>query len=201
MSFLGNTAAAFAKAISSDKAGKTMKAFAGAMKSLEEVAKTGGLQDLKNLFGKVQDLLGSPLMIPAQILLARLAAGTADNTVKLLNTMLSLLESGPVETAITAAIVLINLIVLKMDDIGGMVGTALTDMTNFFTLMNSAFKAMGDDIREDFQAIADFFKAIFEFFFGKPDESAGTTTFPRPGDLGDFQIPEQPGQGFPPGLF
>lgn len=87
-----------------------MKSFAKSTKSLEEISKSGGFQQIEGLMSGVHNLMGAPLMVPLQVLMAKLAAGSADSLVETMATILELLESPAVATVIDGIMFIFNLI-------------------------------------------------------------------------------------------
>ncbi len=77
-----------------------IKEFSGAMKSMETTTKLGGMENFKGLFDSVQAVIGSPLLVPMQVILAKLAAGTADASMKTMERVLTTLEGEGVNTGL-----------------------------------------------------------------------------------------------------
>jgi hypothetical protein len=187
----------FAKVLGSSKSAKTMKLFAESMKSIEETAKIGGFDALKQSIEKLQSVVGSPVFISGQVLLGRLAAGTADKSVNLLNEMLELLENPTVQTGVNLFIAGINLVAGKAAEVVDDIDDAITGVTNFFNLLGAGWNTAIEDMLEQLDPIRTFFEAIWAFFFGrKTDDKTFTGVVIPPGGPsgGDQTIyPTDPG--------
>ena len=170
-------AAALLKALGTKAAVKSTKQFADGMKSMQKTSKDGGLDAFKDGMDKMGNFATSfqPIAVPFQMMSTKFAAATTESSIKLMNSMMELLETETVQNGINLLIDMVNGITtgaaamveaaadVTMENLNtqmGNMGMVAGDANDATTLFGGALERLGQRLRDERLAVEELEEAL-----------------------------------------